>query len=148
MCVNSNKEHKHPLNAKMQLKEPRQQHSSSLKIQLVLPRLNWNAEVHAHVLRCCELAGLTSEFVQLSIDGVHNEHVWSLVARSYRGADQGQRPAGLLALPLLVDKVVQLAQIGIQEEVPAEEDTHGGLREGDEWTISQNRHTKIIGNFP
>lgn len=86
-----------------------------------------------------ELAGLTSEFVQLSVGGVHNEHVWSLVAPSYRGTDQGQRPAGLLTLPLLVDKVVQLAQIGIQEKVPAEEDTHGGLRETT-WTISKNRH--------
>lgn len=74
--------------------------------------------------RCCELAALTSEFVQLSVDRVHNEHVWSLVALSDRGSDQGQRPAGLLALPLLVDKVVQLAQIGVQEKVPAEEDTH------------------------
>lgn len=77
---------------------------------------------------------------------MHNEHVWSLVALSDRGSDQGQRPAGLLALPLLVDKVVQLAQIGVQEKVPAEEDTHGGLRE-DTWTIFTNRHTKIIVSF-
>lgn len=89
--------------------------------------MNWNTELHP-------TRGLTSELVQLSVDGVHNEHVWSLVALSYRGTDQGQRPAGLLTLPLLVDKVVQLAQIGVQEKVPAGEDTHGVLREEDDWT--------------
>lgn len=123
----------------MRLKVPPQQHSSTLKIQFLLPRRGRE--------RCCELAPLTSEFVQLSIDGVHDEHVWSLVALSDRGADQGQRPAGLLTLPLLVDKVVQLAQVRIQEKVPAE-DTHTGLREEDNWTVSKNRHTKIMANFP
>lgn len=54
---------------------------------------------------------LTSEFVQLSVDRVYDEHVRRLVALGHRGADQGQGAARLLALPLLVHEVVQLSQL-------------------------------------
>lgn len=70
--------------------------------------------------------GRTSEFVELSVDRVYNEHVRSLVARGYGGTDQGQGPAGLLALPLIVDKVLQLSQLWIQHKVPAWEGNKDG----------------------
>lgn len=89
---------------------------------ITLPGYELQANTHC---RCCR-AGLTSEFVQLATDRVHNEHVWSLVALSYRGTNQGQGTTGPLTLPLLIDKVVQLSQIRIQNKVPAEENTDGG----------------------
>lgn len=46
----------------------------------------------------------------------------SLVARCHRGADQRQRATGLLALPLLIDKVLQLSQLWIQHKIPAQEE--------------------------
>lgn len=89
---------------------------------ITLPGYELQANTHC---LCCR-AGLTSEFVQLATDRVHNEHVRSLVALSYRGTNQGQGTTGPLTLPLLIDKVVQLSQIRIQNKVPAEENTDGG----------------------
>lgn len=50
---------------------------------------------------------------------MNDEHVGRLVARGYRGTDEGQRPSRLLDFPLLVDEVLQLAELGIQHKVPA-----------------------------
>lgn len=89
------------------------------------------SKTHTHPLTVCSLPytgslrparGHTSEFIQLSIDGVYDEHVRSLVARRHRGADQRQRTTGLLALPLLIDKVLQLSQLWIQHKIPAQEE--------------------------
>lgn len=56
----------------------------------------------------------------------------SLVALGYRGTNQGQGPTGLLALPLLVDKVLQLSQLWVQHKVPAWKENRHREREREE----------------
>lgn len=53
-------------------------------------------------------SGHTSEFVQLPVDRVDDEHVRRLVAGRHRSTNERQGPTRLLGFSLLIDKILKL----------------------------------------